>query len=50
MAWSYDYYNSRKNIKEAEDYAKQNKIGLWSEDIEAIPPWEWRKTKKEAQK
>lgn len=44
FAWSYDRYNRRKKIKDAENIARKEKIGLWSKQgAPPIPPWEWRK-------
>ena len=44
FAWSYDRYNRRKKIKDAENIARKEKIGLWSKQGDPpIPPWEWRK-------
>ena len=42
-AWSYDKYNRRKEIIDAENLARKEKIGLWSQiDTPPIPPWKWR--------
>ena len=47
FAWSYDRYNRRKKIKDAENIARKEKIGLWSKQGDPpIPPWEWRKMSK----
>ena len=47
FAWSYDRYNRRKKIKDAENIARKEKIGLWSKQgVPPIPPWEWRKMSK----
>ena len=41
-AWSYDKYNRRKEIIDAENLARKEKIGLWSQiDTPPIPPWKW---------
>lgn len=45
LAWHYIKYSKSKKIQELEDNAKVNKIGLW-QDVNAIPPWEWRANKK----
>lgn len=45
LAWHYVKYSKSKKIQELEDSAKVNKMGLW-QDVNAIPPWEWRANKK----
>lgn len=45
LAWHYVKYSKSKKIQELEDNAKVNKMGLW-QDVNAIPPWEWRANKK----
>uniref|UniRef100_A0A0C1RKT7 TNase-like domain-containing protein n=1 Tax=Tolypothrix bouteillei VB521301 TaxID=1479485 RepID=A0A0C1RKT7_9CYAN len=49
MARAYPQYISscpNKNvILQAEEIAKQNRIGVWS-DPNSIPPWEWRRQNK----
>ena len=45
-AWFYSQYQSScpdyaKSIKEAEDKAKLNRVGLWAEP-EPCAPWDWR--------
>ena len=51
LAWHYKLYK-RDQVKrdipiysEAEQIAKDNQIGLWS-DTAFIPPWEWRQNKR----
>lgn len=41
-AWHYKRYSTESKYAEAEEYARNNKIGLWGLD-NPIPPWEWRK-------
>lgn len=43
-AWAYQKYLHSKTPIELEKKAKDAKLGLWSLN-EAIPPWEFRKTK-----
>lgn len=49
MAWHYKQYKSEQPIEEQESYsraeieARKNKVGLW-QDLEPVPPWEWRRT------
>ena len=47
LAWCYDKYNKRAKIKNAENMARLEKIGIWSNDAVApIEPWKWRKNRK----
>jgi endonuclease YncB( thermonuclease family) len=47
LAWCYDKYNNREKIKNAENLARKEKIGIWSNDAVApIEPWKWRKNRK----
>ena len=48
MAWHYEKYDHNKRLREAEQGARTAKKGLWS-DVNAVPPWEWRKSKKQRQ-
>ena len=43
-AWQYTEYSHSPEIASAQKYAKQNKLGLWS-NSHPIPPWEFRKKK-----
>jgi endonuclease YncB( thermonuclease family) len=51
LSWVYRQYlkelteNEARNYLEAEESAKANKRGLWSEE-NPTPPWEWRKARK----
>jgi endonuclease YncB( thermonuclease family) len=51
LAWHYKRYRkdqSKRDVpiySEAEQIAKENAIGLWS-DTAFIPPWEWRQNKR----
>lgn len=41
-AWMYRQYSSSPQIAQAESYAKENRLGLWSlAESQRIPPWEW---------
>ncbi len=50
-AWHYKYYQreqsqeDRQLYAEAQDDAKESRLGLWAES-NPVPPWEWRKRKK----
>ena len=46
LAWCYDKYNNREKIKNAEEYARSEKIGIWLDEKNAIAPWDWRKNKR----
>lgn len=41
-AWHYKQYSKDKRLADAEDSAREAKIGLWR-DAKPIPPWDWRK-------
>ena len=45
LAWHYKKYSDSKELEAAENYAKTNKLGLWSEE-DPTPPWEHRRLKK----
>jgi len=45
MAWHYRRYSNSTAMQGFEDYAKENKIGLWA-DKNPIAPWDWRKGKR----
>jgi endonuclease YncB( thermonuclease family) len=48
MAWHFKKYKKNQpmdeshSYNEAENYARDKNIGLWSEK-NPLPPWEWRK-------
>ena len=42
MAWAYTRYLTDPSIRAAENAARAEKLGLWS-DAAPIPPWEWRR-------
>ncbi len=44
LAWHYKKHSTNSRYAELETTAKKNKVGLWA-DINAVPPWEWRKPK-----
>lgn len=44
MAWHFKQYSTNKELAAAEQLARKNIIGLWSE-TNAVAPWEWRKRK-----
>ena len=45
-AWVYDDYVTDKSFYENQSEARELKKGLWK-DLSAVPPWEWRKRKKQ---
>ena len=45
MAWHYAHYDHNKRLAEAEQEARGDRIGLWS-DPNPVSPWDWRKAKK----
>ncbi|WP_418508912.1 thermonuclease family protein [Corallibacter sp.] len=45
LAWHYVKYSNDSTLQVLEDYARLNKVGLW-QDSNAVPPWEWRSTKR----
>ena len=45
MAWHYKQYSDSVPMQGFEDYARANRIGLWS-DPNPIAPWDWRKGKR----
>jgi micrococcal nuclease len=46
-SWHYKRYSTDKEYANTEEYARNNRIGLWEAD-NPIPPWEWRNIKKES--
>ena len=47
-AWAYLKYMTDNTILEAQESAKQQKMGLWSLQVDQLtPPWEWRKAQKQ---
>ena len=47
-AWVYQKYAKDKNLYQLEVIAKENEVGLWSlPKAQKIPPWEWRRGKRE---
>ena len=47
LAWHYVKYSKDTVLQQIENYAKNEKLGLW-QDANAISPWQWRANKKEA--
>ena len=45
MAWYYRQYSDSVPMQQFENYARANRIGLWS-DPNPIAPWDWRKGKR----
>ena len=54
-AWWYRAYqqeqlpDDRRAYEKAEVLAKQDRVGVWIDDS-SVPPWEWRRQKRERQK
>lgn len=46
FAWVYQKYNKDDSLPTLEQVARINRFGLWYE-ADPIPPWAWRKLKKE---
>ena len=46
MAWVYDRYVTDKGLYAEQAEAKAQRRGLWA-DANPVPPWEWRRGKKE---
>ena len=46
LAWHFKAFDNTKEFAQAEIEARGKKIGLWK-DANPIPPWEFRKAKKE---
>ena len=44
-AWHYKQYSNDVNLNNAEQSAKKNRLGIWNQEL-VIPPWEWRKGKR----
>jgi len=44
-AWHYDRYSYDKSLEAIERQARNNKLGLWN-DVQPLPPWEFRKLKR----
>jgi micrococcal nuclease len=47
FAWHYKKYAPHETIyAEAQEWARENKLGLWV-DADPVPPWEFRRSKKQ---
>jgi micrococcal nuclease len=44
-AWHYKQYNKERELTDAENNAREKKLGLWH-DKDPTPPWEFRKKDK----
>lgn len=42
LAWHYSEYNDTESLKRCEAEAKEQKLGVWSEEG-PVPPWDWRR-------
>lgn len=47
LAWRYVQYDKKGEFTQVEQAAKRARKGLWA-DARPVPPWEWRKSEKEA--
>ena len=48
-AWVYVRYAKDKTLFVLEKNAKDNQLGLWAlSEGERIPPWQWRKNKRQS--
>ena len=47
MAWVYDRYVTDKSLYAVQDVARRGHLGLWHDD-HPVPPWEWRKAKRDS--
>jgi endonuclease YncB( thermonuclease family) len=45
LAWHYTKYSNDKRLAQLEDAARNAGLGLWAE-TQPVPPWEFRKTKR----
>lgn len=42
-AWWYEYYASgERDLRQAQDTARDNRLGLWA-NPDPMPPWDWRR-------
>ncbi len=48
LAWHHTRYSDDPDFAEAEEKAREAKIGLWA-DPDPLPPWEWRREQREKQ-
>ncbi len=48
MAWVYRKYCDKCEYYDAEVYARNNMLGIWSQP-NPIPPWEWRRDKEDSE-
>ena len=46
LAWHHTRYSDDIDFETAEEYARENKLGIWTQ-TDPIPPWEWRKENRE---
>ena len=49
FAWRYITYDKPGEFTAAEDGARAHERGLWADPL-PVPPWEWRKAKRQATK
>lgn len=47
MAWHSKQYDASERYSDLENYARTNKVGLWS-DTDPVAPWDYRKMQKKA--
>jgi micrococcal nuclease len=41
-AWHYKKHSKDSNLAEAEQVARESRVGLWADQNEPVPPWEYR--------
>ena len=46
LAWHYVEYDHSLTLAESEQFAREQKRGLWA-DAKPMPPWEWRASEHE---
>ena len=47
LAWWFNQYSPKdESLHLSEQYARSNKLGLWSRSSNPTPPWRWRKLEK----
>jgi micrococcal nuclease len=42
FAWHYKRYSTDSRLTEAEQIARESRVGLWADQNEPVPPWEYR--------
>jgi micrococcal nuclease len=42
FAWHYKKHSTDSRLAEAEEIARESRVGLWADQNEPVPPWEYR--------